>query len=142
MITWFLPLIGHTGITDSRGVIYDFGGSYFVAVDNFSFGKTTKYTKLDPNKARNHNWDDAVAASARRFGDKSHNIIVQNCHSHVADTLNELKYQGRTDWGQLDVWWLITTRSRYTDIWGFLKQWGVFLLIAIIVIFLIILSSV
>ena len=27
LITWFLPFIGHTGIADSSGVIYDFGMS-------------------------------------------------------------------------------------------------------------------
>ena len=32
-ITWFLPFIGHTGICDTTGVIYDFAGPYFVSED-------------------------------------------------------------------------------------------------------------
>lgn len=140
IISWFFPLIGHTGIANSHGVIYDFGASHYIAVDNFSFGRPTKFTKLDPSKAR-RNWDEAVQTSARKFNEKSHNIFYQNCHSHVADTLNELKYEGSSNWSQLDVWWQITAHSRYVGCLGFLKQWGLFLLIAIIVILLVIITS-
>lgn len=141
IISWFFPIIGHTGITNSHGVIYDFGGSHYIAVDNFTFGRPTKLTILDPSKAR-RNWDEAIQSSARRFQEKSHNIVSQNCHSHVADTLNELRYNGRSDWGQLDVWWLITAHSKYLGCSGFLKQWGLLLLIAIIVILLVVILSV
>lgn len=34
LITWFLPFIGHMGICDSRGVIYDFAGPYFIGEDH------------------------------------------------------------------------------------------------------------
>lgn len=30
-----------------------------------------------------------------------HNIVCDNCHSHVALVLNHLKYQGRSDWNQV-----------------------------------------
>jgi hypothetical protein len=32
VISWFLPFIGHTGIADSRGVIYDFAGCHLFPV--------------------------------------------------------------------------------------------------------------
>jgi hypothetical protein len=32
VISWFLPFIGHTGIADSRGVIYDFAGRHLFPV--------------------------------------------------------------------------------------------------------------
>ena len=31
-ITWILPFIGHTGISDSEGVIYDFAGPYTIGI--------------------------------------------------------------------------------------------------------------
>ena len=32
-VTWFLPFIGHTGICDTSGVIYDFAGPFYVSED-------------------------------------------------------------------------------------------------------------
>lgn len=31
-VTWLLPFIGHVGIGDSKGRIWDFAGSYYVGV--------------------------------------------------------------------------------------------------------------
>ena len=33
-ITWLIPFIGHTGIADSNGVIYDFAGPYTINKGN------------------------------------------------------------------------------------------------------------
>jgi transmembrane protein 222 len=49
-ITFFLPFIGHMGICDSRGVVHDFRGSYYVGQDGnavMAFGPTTRYLKMD-----------------------------------------------------------------------------------------------
>lgn len=129
IITWLIPLIGHTGIANSDGVIYDFGGSYYIAVDNFTFGRPTKFLRLDPSKAQGRDWNDAIQVSADRFGEQRHNIIVNNCHNHVADALNELKYNGKSDYTQLDVFLMMTLHSEYVGIRGFLMQWGMFILL-------------
>lgn len=139
VITWFLPLIGHTGITDSNGIIHDFGGSYYVSVDHMTFGKPTKYVKLDPSKAEASDWDAAIQVSADRFRLRQHNLIVNNCHNHVADTLNEMNYNGRNDYTQFDVF-LLTLKAEYIGASGFLKQWGIFILLLILVITLIYLN--
>ena len=47
LLTQLFPLIGHTGIGDSQGAIHDFAGSYYVSYDQFAFGETHKYVKLD-----------------------------------------------------------------------------------------------
>lgn len=133
IITWFIPIIGHTGIADSDGVIHDFGGSYYIAVDNFTFGRPTKFVKLDPNKVRNLDWNDAIKTSANKFCQQQHNIITNNCHTHVADTLNEMKYDGKNNYTQFDVFLMVTLQSEYVSIKGFLLQWGVFLLLMLIV---------
>eukprot|EP00770_Monocercomonoides_exilis_P013147 MONOS_13091.1-p1 / transcript=MONOS_13091.1 / gene=MONOS_13091 / organism=Monocercomonoides_exilis_PA203 / gene_product=transmembrane protein / transcript_product=transmembrane protein / location=Mono_scaffold00777:8050-8393(-) / protein_length=86 / sequence_SO=supercontig / SO=protein_coding / is_pseudo=false len=43
MITWILPFIGHVGICDSQGRVWDFAAPYFVGVDNMAFGRPRKY---------------------------------------------------------------------------------------------------
>lgn len=129
IITWFLPLIGHTGIANSDGIIYDFGGSYYIAVDHMTFGRPTKFLKCDPSKIVARDWNDAIHVSANKFREQQHNIIFNNCHSHVADTLNEMRYNGRDDYTQLDIFWMMTLHSEYVGLRGFLQQWGVFLLL-------------
>ena len=46
-ITWLLPMIGHTGIAGTDGIIYDFAGPYYISEDDFAFGETHKYVELD-----------------------------------------------------------------------------------------------
>lgn len=137
IITWLIPLIGHTGIADSEGIIHDFGGSYYIAVDNMTFGRPTKYLRLDPSKAQACDWDDAIRAAADRFSGRCHNIVLNNCHHHVADTLNEMKYNGRSDYNQFDIFMMMTLHSNYVGFKGFLKQWGAFALIVLIIILIV-----
>ena len=42
-ISWLIPNIGHAGICNSEGIIYDFAAPYFVSVDNMAFGNPTKF---------------------------------------------------------------------------------------------------
>lgn len=37
------------------------------------------------------------------FEKTDHNLIVNNCHHHVAEVLNQLKYKDRDNWGQVDI---------------------------------------
>jgi hypothetical protein len=46
LITWFLPFIGHMGICDSRGVIYDFAGPYTIGIDQMAFAKPTRCVQM------------------------------------------------------------------------------------------------
>ena len=46
LITWLLPCIGHTGIGDTKGILHDFAGPYYVSVDDLAFGETHKYVVL------------------------------------------------------------------------------------------------
>lgn len=44
-----------------------------------------------------------------------HQLLVQNCHSHVALALNEMAYDGRTDWNQMRVAWAIWRYGRFVN---------------------------
>uniref|UniRef100_A0A7S1BJ49 Transmembrane protein 222 n=1 Tax=Corethron hystrix TaxID=216773 RepID=A0A7S1BJ49_9STRA len=93
-ITCLFPFIGHTGITDSRGVASDFQGTYSVGDrGRMAFGRATRFFPLDrggevPGGAEewDRNIEDANAEYRKRF----HNIFCDNCHSHVANALNRV----------------------------------------------------
>ena len=59
-LTYILPCIGHTGIANSKGIIHDFAASYFVSIDDFNFGKPTKYVQLDLNDKEKYEYDKAI----------------------------------------------------------------------------------
>lgn len=133
LITWLFPIIGHTGITDSEGKIYDFGGSYYVAIDNFTFGNPTKYLTLDPVKAGGADqWDEAIMKGADKYRNISHNIVSDNCHDHVADTLNYMCYDGKKNYNQFSIFLMMTFKSSYCGFSGFIKQWFLIITICIV----------
>eukprot|EP00656_Telonema_subtile_P028030 TRINITY_DN3027_c0_g1_i5.p1 TRINITY_DN3027_c0_g1~~TRINITY_DN3027_c0_g1_i5.p1 ORF type:complete len:198 (-),score=39.17 TRINITY_DN3027_c0_g1_i5:69-662(-) len=98
-ITFFLPMIGHMGICDRAGHIYDFGG--FVNKDDFMFGPVARYIQLDPCQCRGKEWDEAVAFGNELYADRCHNICCDNCHSHVAVCLDRMGYRGWRKWNMV-----------------------------------------
>lgn len=99
-ITFLLPFIGHTGIADSRGAVFDFAGPYTIGVDDLAFGRPYRVVQLDPalitrrgaGQSAVEAWDAAVDASCDEYCGRMHNICCDNCHSHVARALNEMRY--------------------------------------------------
>lgn len=148
VVTWLCPLIGHTGIANSKGVIYDFSDDFDVTVDNFSFGTATKYyqfdTRLikpmkrtksqlelhaDPERDIAHAWDKAIEDTTRYYVRTRHSIFFNNCHQYISTVLNKVHYAHRTNWTQTEVCHLITFRSKYVGFTGFIRQWWPFLVI-------------
>ena len=109
VITWLLPFVGHMGIADSRGVIYDFAGPYSIGVDDLAFGLPAKILRLRPELAARgasgaspaQAFDAAVDAGCDVYQGRIHNLCCDNCHSHVARALNEMRYDGRSDWNMV-----------------------------------------
>lgn len=140
VVTWFVPIIGHTGIANSKGIIYDFSDDYNVSVDNFSFGKPTKYYQFQPESMSHYGnspeerWDKAIQETSDYYSRTRHSLFFNNCHQYIAGVLNKVRYSGRTDWTQTEVWWKITFRSTYTGFLGFIRQWWPFTVIIIAVI--------
>ena len=68
-ITIFLPFVGHMGIADSRGVIYDFQGPYAVGEGNLAFGRTSRYLQLVKHADSEYaeEWDAAIRAANRVY---------------------------------------------------------------------------
>ena len=74
LISWIIPIIGHTGICGSDGKIYDFAGSYYISEDNMAFGNPYKYVELNPDMSEQIEWDDCIAKCNERFTNEEHNI--------------------------------------------------------------------
>lgn len=136
IITWFVPIIGHTGVSNSRGIIYDFSDDFNVSVDNFAFGVPTKYYQFHERNIPHgaSAWDQAIKDTSDHYARTRHSLFFNNCHEYIADVLNKVKYKGRSNWSQTNVWCMITFRSKYTGVIGFIKQWWPFTVILITVI--------
>ncbi|GMT15304.1 hypothetical protein PFISCL1PPCAC_6601 [Pristionchus fissidentatus] len=142
-ITWFLPFVGHMGIATSRGIIRDFAGSYYVSEDEMGFGWPTRVWQLDERlvSGGSETFDSAVRFASDEYKNHVHNIICDNCHSHVALALNEMKYGGRDNWNMVILAAGILFKGRSIGVGGFLKQWLPFLFICLILIGLFVLPS-
>lgn len=61
-----------------------------------------------------------------------HNLCCDNCHSHVSMALNEMRYEGGTNWNMIKTCLLFAWKSRYVGVMGFLQQWLPFLMLVVI----------
>ena len=127
IITYVIPSIGHTGIGTSQGIIHDFSGSFCVSVNDFAFGKPTKYLKLDLTEQEKKEFDRAIAKGDNRFNMEEHNLCTNNCHSHVAYVLNQMRYKGKSNYNMFNVWWMLITRGKYISIYSFIQTYFGFL---------------
>ena len=62
-----IPTIGHTGIGPSTGEIHDFAGPYYISVNDFAFGETLKYVKLDIKPEDTLRWNQAIEKADRTY---------------------------------------------------------------------------
>ena len=122
-LTYFIPSIGHTGIGTSSGVIHDFAGSFFISVDDFAFGKPTKYFQLDLSEQEQYEFDRAVEKADNKYNMEEHNLCFNNCHSHVACVLNNIKYKGKSNYTMVHVWWMLITKGKYISFCSFIKTY-------------------
>eukprot|EP00639_Heterosigma_akashiwo_P005149 CAMPEP_0194567510 /NCGR_PEP_ID=MMETSP0292-20121207/5955_1 /TAXON_ID=39354 /ORGANISM="Heterosigma akashiwo, Strain CCMP2393" /LENGTH=165 /DNA_ID=CAMNT_0039417291 /DNA_START=138 /DNA_END=632 /DNA_ORIENTATION=+ len=123
LITWFCPIIGHLGIADEEGRIYDFAGPYTIGSDHLCFGKVTRYIQLNPKAVKKLKWDDAVIRANTDYSQRMHNICCDNCHSHVARALAYMAYRGVTAWNMFTLAFWMFIAGKYTSIGGALKTW-------------------
>lgn len=129
MCRWLIPFIGHMGITDSEGTIYDFAGPYFINVskERTGFGPPAKVWVMDGlakdggGSEAAEIWDSAVRAASDEFSGRMHNLFCNNCHDHVALSLNLMHYPGT--WGMISVWFWMMVYSSYTSYSAILRTY-------------------
>ena len=134
LLTWLFPFIGHMGICTSGGVIRDFAGPYTVSEDSMAFGRPTRYLQYAPNKVVSSDWDQAVHSASEEYKKRMHNLCCDNCHSHVAMSLNFMRYDNSAHWNMFLLAFAMFFKGKYTGIGGVLKTWLPFLILALLLI--------
>ena len=132
-LTYLIPSIGHAGIADSEGVIHDFAATFYVNIDDFSFGKPTKYFQLELNDKERYDYDKALQKGDLKYNKEIHNLFCNNCHSHVAYVLNQVKYKGKNNYNMVDIWWLFIWKGKYVSFLAFIKTYIGFFIFVLIV---------
>jgi hypothetical protein len=100
--TWCFPFVGHMGIGDSSGQVWEFmgGGVTRAPPGGLSFGPVVRYVKLNPKHAR-RDWDKCLEAAKKDSAGREHKMCCDNCHTFVADALNYMEYLGFRHWNQV-----------------------------------------
>jgi hypothetical protein len=106
------------GIADSRGIIHDFQGPYYLEKGRFMTGYVRKYYPIPPSQLEEllgpsyaTKYDAAVCASDAHYSQTMHNLCCNNCHHHVASALTGLGWPIT----MVQTWWLVTSRGRYVS---------------------------
>ena len=134
-LTYIIPFIGQTGIANSKGIIHDYSASFFVNINDFSFGKPTKYLKLDLNEKEKIDYDKAIEKGDLKFRTLIYNFFRNNSHMYVAYILNQIKYKGKSDFNMIYIWWILIWRGKYISFLSFIKTYiGFFIFLLIIAI--------
>ncbi|KAI1296719.1 Transmembrane protein [Halotydeus destructor] len=143
VLTWLFPFIGHMGITTSKGVIRDFAGPYYVSEDEMAFGKPTRYLTLNLERidGGQRRWDSSVKEASNIYGGRIHNLLCDNCHSHVALALNTMKYDGKERYNMIQLAFWTFFCAKYVSFPAFLKTWLPFLTLATLIFLLWLFSS-
>jgi len=152
MLTWLFPFIGHMGICTSEGMIHDFAGPYFINRDKhkMGFGTATKYISVKFQDIQNmgsysdpiNAWDQAIEISSREYDQMNHNLILNNCHSHVARCLNRISYKGFTNWNTLFLIIYMAIYGEYVSVKRFLMTYAGFFVISCIIISIVLYAKV
>ncbi|XP_025418202.1 transmembrane protein 222 [Sipha flava] len=129
-ISWLFPLIGHMGITTSTGVIRDFSGSFYVAEDDMAFGYPTKYWQLDVKHITGGSkaWDKAVNEASIEYFNRMHNLLCDNCHSHVGMALALMNYNKSKNWNMVKLALYTFIFGKYVSCSAWFKTWGPFII--------------
>ena len=128
IITYVIPTIGHTGIGTSSGIIHDFAGSFFVSVNDFAFGKPTKYYQLELTEQERKEFDRAIEKGDNKYNMQEHNLCCNNCHSHVAYILNQLKFKGKSNYTMVHIWWMMISKGKYVSFFSLIKTYMGFII--------------
>lgn len=116
--------------------------------DAMAFGKPTRYLQLDVSRVEGgpEAWDQAVREASdeykvslinpsafigtRSLQGRMHNLLWDNCHSHVGKALNLMRYNDSSyNMVKLAAWVFLC--AKYTGVAGFLKTWLPFTILVV-----------
>ncbi|KAG5501440.1 hypothetical protein JKF63_03253 [Porcisia hertigi] len=153
ILSWFLPFVGHVGVCDSHGHIYDFQGSYRIGQDRMLFGNPVKYWDLSryyipsfytPNlydsaergeavRREVAAYDKAVASTVTHFQQcETYNFFTNNCHALAAASMNQQCLKKRK-MGTVSIAIGMMLHGRYISLGHFMKAHLPFILLIAVV---------
>ena len=59
----------------------------------------------------------------------NYSFFYNNCHSFCCEVLNEIKYNGKNNYGMISVWCLVVTKGKYLSCYNVFKTYIVFTVI-------------
>eukprot|EP01126_Amoeba_proteus_P019766 TRINITY_DN2025_c0_g1_i10.p1 TRINITY_DN2025_c0_g1~~TRINITY_DN2025_c0_g1_i10.p1 ORF type:complete len:117 (+),score=14.44 TRINITY_DN2025_c0_g1_i10:435-785(+) len=107
------------------------------------FGPVTRYVQVETrdflkmehnNEEKGRKWDCAVDEASAQYDEEMHNLLCNNCHSHVAVVLNDVQYLGYTSWNTVALILLVFFLGRFVSFKGFLKTYLPSVLLWVVVI--------
>ena len=60
-----------------------------------------------------------------------HNLCCNNCHSHVANCLNNMQYKDKKNYNMITVWWMLMMKSKYVSVGHIIKTYIGFVFIVL-----------
>mmetsp|Transcript_32658 Transcript_32658/g.75930 ORF Transcript_32658/g.75930 Transcript_32658/m.75930 type:complete len:201 (-) Transcript_32658:82-684(-) len=94
-------VVGHMGIGTSTGQLWEFlgdGASQGPRGGGLAFGPIMRYVQLNPRRVHRGTWDEGIETTIKKWRGTMHGACVSNCHSFVADCLQEMRYGGIPCW--------------------------------------------
>mmetsp|Transcript_28291 Transcript_28291/g.28581 ORF Transcript_28291/g.28581 Transcript_28291/m.28581 type:complete len:169 (-) Transcript_28291:49-555(-) len=134
-ITWLLPFVGHMGIGNSEGILFDFAGPYTIGVGNLAFGAPTRYVELDPSKCSCASWDEGCEEGCEVYAKRMHNLFCDNCHSHVAKCLNHMNYDGYSRYDMIMLAFWVFFFGKFTGVVAIMKTFLPFTVLVCLIYF-------
>lgn len=119
--SWIFPIVGHMGMTDDAGKIYEFMGMGVTQPDSLSFGPVTRYVPLPPKWGLD--WNMGVLHGCRLSEGRPHMGCVNNCHTFVADSMNHMKYLRFSCWNSVLLALMVFFFGRYPSLSMFAYHW-------------------
>jgi hypothetical protein len=90
--------------------------------------------KCESGLTASQTWNRSIENANKIYSEKMHNLLLQNCHHHVAHVLNGLQYKNRKSWGTVSLILFLMAKSSYVSPARFFKTWGVFFVICAVII--------
>lgn len=123
VLTWILPFVGHMGICDENGEIFEFMGMGVTCGNGLSFGPVTRYIQLPLKGVKKQTWNEGLRRGCQMSHGRIHGGFFNNCHTFAADSLNTMKYKNFSCWNQFILIPWVFIFGRYTSWKLFIYHW-------------------
>lgn len=134
VLTVLLPFVGHIGIADSQGKLYDFQGDFSIGADKMLFGRVVRYLDLsrlsvpsayatpkgsaEQVQEQVRSYDEAVLGMVRYFRRSQHyDFLNNNCHHFAAAALNSNQSDSVAlpKWSLIRIMWQMFIHGKFVS---------------------------